>query len=291
MKKKDLSDGLLTLITKMRVEAIKNNGDINSGAIAMLQTFYNVIEVLKRGYSSSSETLSWEKVNKSINLLMKILMDEWKTEDYRIINKEFLDHYYFIDFIQFVYNKNNWEECDYYDIKHNVTTLLLFFIPDEIVTKISMPTILLSKVNLDILKEWAYQKAYSIKQTINNKLRNAEFLETIEAFHIINSSVCNERKIKHFTQKQKRIVTYKEINEVMKNELEFWKNLFKRDNYKYTPNRKYSDEMFEFTTQKKLEGYKDYVAYQKTLEKYGMDEMKDDSFGKMYRNYIKNKKV
>jgi len=54
------------------------------------------------------------------------------------------------------------------------------------------------------------------------------------------------------------------------------------------PNIKYTDEMFKYTSKLLLDGIKDYVAYEKTLEKYEMDISKAESYGKRYKASLKN---
>lgn len=56
-----------------------------------------------------------------------------------------------------------------------------------------------------------------------------------------------------------------------------------------TPNKKYTPEMFELTSALLYTGKKDYVAYEETLEKYGFDKDKADSYRKRYKNYLKEK--
>lgn len=64
----------------------------------------------------------------------------------------------------------------------------------------------------------------------------------------------------------------------------------KREKSKTEPNRKYSIDMFNYTSELKMNGLKDFVAHQNTLKKFGFDIEKFDSYGKQYRAYLKNKK-
>ncbi len=64
-------------------------------------------------------------------------------------------------------------------------------------------------------------------------------------------------------------------------------DLFMNSEWKLSPNRLYTKEMFEYTSKLKLDGIKDYVACRKTLEKFGLDPLKEESYSKQYRFYIK----
>ena len=67
----------------------------------------------------------------------------------------------------------------------------------------------------------------------------------------------------------------------------FNKNLSTQNSF--APNRKYTDEMFEYMSKLLLEGKKKYVAGTETLKRFHMDISKDESFTKHYDDYIKKK--
>jgi len=90
-------------------------------------------------------------------------------------------------------------------------------------------------------------------------------------------------------RKSKHILAAAEITEQYKKEFQFLEMIIGIRNQKYLPNKKYTNQMFEEVTMLKFDGRKQYAICQEVLKKNRMDPLKDESFGKMYRKYIKNK--
>lgn len=277
---------------KMIAAEIKKGS--NRLILEALTNLHNFILNLEEGYSSSSKKLSWENVDKAIDFIKSVLMDDWGLRNYDKDDKkyiEYLSQKHFNKFIEFVFEERNWEETYYYIFNVEMSMMFLFFFPDKILQKIKLPIKLLMEVNLSIERQWEIQKSFSIIDSVKREYKNSQFIQNMLVYQMIMQSLRDDSKIKNYTSKHRRIISYSELNDQMKDRLEFWKNLLNQDNYKMTPNKKYSDEMFAYTSQMRFEGYKAYIACIKTLEKFKLDPAKDESYAKQYRDHLKKQKI
>ncbi len=93
----------------------------------------------------------------------------------------------------------------------------------------------------------------------------------------------------HFDNLLSREIIIKEIFPIYNQRLGLLKILIDNKTFKHIPNRKYTSEMFNLVVEKMMEGKKQYVAIEDTLEELGIKDTDPDTFARSYRKYIRNK--
>lgn len=274
-----------TQLNKELVDKIENEKDNLS--LETLKILHFLIIQLEKNYASSSKKLSWEKVEQSINMMKRLLVDESENINYEKINHEFFEQHHFKQFIEFLYDEGSWEYSCHYILTRVMSEMWLYVFPEEIVKKIELPMNLLLEVNMKMSIRVGWKVSDSIKEKIEIKFKDTDFIDDANTLDIIRFSLKDEQKIESFTIEKKRILTYNEIIEMMKNEIKFWEKLLSRSNLKIPSNKRYIPEMFEFTTEKIKEGFRSGVAYELTLTEFDEDPLKYESYGKRYLEDLK----
>jgi hypothetical protein len=168
---------------------------------------------------------------------------------------------------------------------HDQTRLLAIFLnyPDEIINELNLELKVVRDINYMILSTFTLLTTNEYKRKLSKILVQSEKTE-YGLDKIFKKIIFNEKLLKF-----NRLLTSKKILEVVEPEFEFFRDVLDRNKFLFKPNKKYSSEMFNFTSDMIFKGLKDYVAFEETLKQFGFDVNKGDSYRKRYKAYLKEK--
>lgn len=86
------------------------------------------------------------------------------------------------------------------------------------------------------------------------------------------------------------LLTKEQLEKLSGEKMKFLSFFTNRSMIKHLPNKKYSKEMFELVSQRRMAGVKAYVANMDALKEFGFDDSKDESFNKQYQKYLRTQK-
>lgn len=193
--------------------------------------------------------------------------------------------------IRTVFNEKNYNsELDWniaYDFRSSFATLFTMYFDEKKLSKVKLPLKTLMPFNRAVASIYTEILFFKIEKRLENILKKKKFDEMrLSLFYLIDNK---SYTVNSFTKKNKRIIQPKDVERFHKIDMEFWNIISSKDSYKFSPNKKYTKKMYEFTSELRFQGKKDFVAYRETLEKFGLDPLKDDSYRKSYSKYLKQK--
>jgi len=295
-KEEDFIDYLDSLITLAEKEAQKqkreNKSKEFSELLTMLESLRYFISDLAGFYYNTdvNKIITWEQILTCLNFMKDVLFSVYFGKKGEMFS---IDAALLKKFLAFIYEKKYWGKNDWVPsaLSDNMNILLLFYFPNDFLKKIILPQKTLTIINYSLFKVCQGSHNYKLGYLLKSLYKETKFLYEFNAWFIIFDFFSESKALERFNKKNKRVITWEECNSLLKEKLKLIDNLFDKNNWKVEPNKKYHEEMFEFVNQKRLEGLKCYVAYQQTLEKYGFNPDKEDSFRKQYNAYLKKKEV
>jgi len=205
------------------------------------------------------------------------------------------DYLLFEKVLTVIFDKSRWENESFHyptNVRKDIASFLVYILPKDFLSKLHLKANIIGMINIDLSIAWIISEVNKIEQNLNGMLNN----NTIKKLGFLTINVLSKsfeinsnRKVKAFTKNQKRLVFDADLENMFKDEILFWDILTIRGNYNISPNKKYTVEMFDITTDYIQKGYKEYVAFSETLILFDFDPLKDDSYRKAYKTYLKNK--
>jgi len=240
---------------------------------------------------SSDINVSKSDFNNFFSLQKRIILN-WNKKKTMPQKKDYL---LFEKVLTVLFDKNCWEEESFHyqtDVSRGIVLLFLNVLPKDFLIKLRLKASIIEMINIEIYENWVINEVYKIEQKLNSMLNN----HTINKLGFLTADVLfksfeikSKSKLKSFTKKYKRLAFVEDLTKLFNNEILFWDILTIRGNYNISPNKKYTVEMFNITTEYIQKGYKEYVAFSETLTQFYFDPLKDDSYRKAYKTYLKNK--
>lgn len=294
-KKEDFINHLDLLIAITAEEAQKNTKNKESREyselLIMLESLKNFIIDLSYFYFHTcvNRMLTWEQVLTCLTFIKDIIFQPYFSNKDKLIE---VDDILIRKFLTLIYEKKYWGDNYWvpYILSENFNILLLFYFPDDLIKKILLHKKTLTIINNSLFQVCRSSHYYKLRILLKSYYKKPEFLDEFNAWLILYDFISEPRALENYNKNNNRLITWEECNSLLKRRLKLLEELFDKNNFKIEPNKKYSNEMFEFVNQKRLEGLKCYVAYQQVLEKYGFNPDKEDSFRKQYYTYLKKRK-
>jgi len=294
-KKEDFIEYLDTLIAATVKEGDKqkrkNKTKGSSELLTMLEAIRNFTIDIGSFYLQAdvNKILTWEQVSTCIIFITDVIIYPYVGEKEKQIE---IDNNILRKFLALVYEKKYWGKDEWvpYVLTDNLNILLLFYFPDNVLREIKLPHKTVAIINDSLFHVCRFSHIYKILILLKGLYKKPEFLTEMNAFCTILDFISAPKALEYFNKKNNRLITWEECNNLLERELKFIENVCDKNNWKIAPNKKYTDEMFEFVNQKRLEGLKCYVAYQNALEEFGLPQEKEDSFRKQYNAYLKKGK-
>ena len=194
-----------------------------------------------------------------------------------------------------LFDKACWEDDNFQDpldLRNKIVMFFVIVLPKDILSKLHLKPEILEMININISRDWIVDEVFKTQHNLKSMLNKKTIKKLDSLFNSVfyNSFECVDcSKVKAFTQIHKRLVFDEDLTKIFSNEILFWDILTIRGNYNISPNKKYTVKMFDITTDYIQKGYKEYVAFSETLTLFGFDPLKDDSYRKAYKTYLKNK--
>lgn len=252
-------------------------------------------ESISIGLSKSPKTINLKQINKAIHFISRLInahfiFDQTEEIYFRKEMIKSLKENYVDKFISFLYDDNMLPDYSRYDARKSFEFIFIFCIPIETVRYIKLNKHLLYKINLSIMRSWAISKSMEYNESLKKLYKDNSFLEPygmLLAYGLLK----NENIIKRETDKEMRIINIADLNQYFEQKIIFLSKLFDRSNFLISPNKKYSDEMFEKVLDLRFQGIKSYKACSTVLKEYfpTADFNQEDSFQRSFNKYLSNK--
>lgn len=174
-----------------------------------------------------------------------------------------------------------------YDIIEFFTYSIFIHLPDKYLKVFEFSDNQILKVNDTIAWAWADMKTFEIKKKLKELFNFNNPLINDESYQSITNSITNKKKVRKFTTKNNRIILLSDLNKLFEKQLTFWGILISKSALKHIPNKKYPNEMHEYTKQMIDSGYQATKVYEMALGKFNKDPLKYESYEKCFRAWKK----
>lgn len=174
-----------------------------------------------------------------------------------------------------------------YNLIEFFSSNIFIYLPDKYLMLFEFSQNQLMKVNETISWAWTNLKSFEIEKKLKETFSFSNTKISDSSFNCIFDSITDKKAIAKFTKENNRIILLNDFQKIFEDKLIFWTVLTNKSSLKYVPNKKYPNEMHEYTQQMIESGYKASKVYEKSLLKFSMDPLKYESYEKRFRTWKK----
>lgn len=268
-------------------------------------SIYIFIKWLETNIDKIKKVITRKELNNAISFLYNLYINKNKLEAEKIINGFYdndkimknksrpykskiksTDEKAFVKLIKIISSQKYFSKGQY-DLTEFFANSIFIYIPDKYLTIFEFPPSHLMKVNESIVWVWADMKTFEIKKKLKELYNFNNPLINDESFSCISNSITDKKEVRKFTKEKNRIILLSDLNKLFEKQLAFWGILISKSALKHIPNKKYPNEMHEYTQQMIESGYKASKVYEMALGKFNMNPLKYESYEKSFRAWKK----